>query len=353
MKFDAVVVGGGPAGAMSAYELSKNGLRVLLIEKHELPRFKLCAGCLSARIEKLLPTGWIHLIKQTIKEGILGYEGREFFTLPHSSTLAYIVDRSEFDHFLVKKALEAGAEVWDGCEFLGFNEGKRMEILTSMGKVEAEFLIGADGFYSKVAKALGYKKDKFFRSLEFFSETGLDQEVRIDVGLVERGYAWVFPNSVGIASAGKDELLEILKVYTKRLGLKESSRIHGWHIPFLEKEKDFHSGSGKVLLVGDASNCVDPLLGEGIYYALYGAVLAVRAIITNPSNPNLEYRRLSKPMIKELIYAGRIARIAYRFQKWAYMWGKKGALKAYYKLLTGEYTYKSLFFKAWLRLFLS
>ncbi|WP_333784399.1 geranylgeranyl reductase family protein [Thermocrinis sp.] len=353
MKFDAVVVGGGPAGAMSAYELSKSGLKVLLIEKSTLPRFKLCAGCLSARIEKLLPTGWTHLIKHTIKVGTLGYEGREFFTLPHSSTLAYIVDRSEFDYFLVKKALEAGAEVWDECEFLGLNKGKRIEVLTSRGKAKAEFLIGADGFYSKVAKALGYKKDKFFRSLEFFSETGLDQEVRIDIGLVERGYAWVFPNSVGIASAGKDDLLEILRNYTKRLGLKENPKIHGWHIPYLEKEGDFHSGSERILLVGDASNCVDPLLGEGIYYAVYGATLATRAILANPSDPALEYKRLCKPMLKDLIYAGRIARIAYRFQKWAYKWSKKEALRAYYKLLTGEYTYKSLFFKAWLRLFLS
>ncbi|WP_448584251.1 geranylgeranyl reductase family protein [Thermocrinis sp.] len=351
MKFDAVVVGGGPGGAMSAYELSKGGLKVLLIEKKHLPRFKLCAGCLSARIEKLLPEGWKHLIKHTIKVGTLGYEGREFFTLPYPSALAYIVERSEFDHFLVKKALEAGAEVWDGCEFLGFNRGKAIEVLTSRGKVEAEFLIGADGFYSKVAKALGYKKDRFFRSLEFFSETGLDQEVRIDIGLVEKGYAWVFPNSVGIASAGTDELLNILRVYTKRLGLKEKPKIHGWHIPFLEREKDFHKGVGNILLVGDASNCVDPLLGEGIYYAVYGAALATKAILTNPSNPALEYEKLSKPMIRELIYAGRIARIAYRFQRWAYRWGKRGALRAYYKLLTGEYTYRSLFFKAWLRLF--
>jgi hypothetical protein len=63
-----------------------------------------------------------------------------------------------------------------------------------------------------------------------------------------------------------------------------------------------------------------------------------------------EYFRLSKPMIEELVYAGRIAKIAYRFQRFSYHWGKKGALKAYYRLLRGEESYKKLFFKAWLHL---
>ncbi|WP_448587552.1 geranylgeranyl reductase family protein [Thermocrinis sp.] len=349
MRFDAVVVGAGPAGAMTAHELSKNGLKVLLVEKEKLPRFKLCAGCLSARIEKLLPWRWDHLVKHIITFGTLGYEGEESFTLPSSRPLAYIVQRSQFDHFLVEKAVEAGAELWERCEFLGLEMGNPISISTSKGKVEADFLIGADGFYSKVAKALGYKKDKFFRSLEFLSETGLERGVRIDIGLVQRGYAWVFPTSVGVTSSGKENLLEVLKNYAKRLGLKET-RIHGWHIPFVEREEDFQCGKGRVLLVGDASNAVDPLLGEGIYYGILGALLVSKAILNNPLNPSWEYRQLSKPTIKELVYAGRIARIAYPFQRFAYRWGKKGALRAYYRLLTGEATYKSLFFKAWLKL---
>jgi len=233
---------------------------------------------------------------------------------------------------------------------LGFEEGKRLKVLTDRGSIETEFLVGADGFYSKVAKSLGYKKDKFFRSLEFLSETGFEHEVRIDIGLVERGYAWAFPTSVGVASTGRENLLEVLKAYAKRLGIKSSSKVKGWHIPFVERAEDFHSGRGRVLLVGDASNSVDPLLGEGIYYAIYGANMVAKAILKNPTNPNSEYLKLSKPIIKELIYAGRIAGIAYRFQRFAYGLGKKGALKSYYKLLTGETTYRSMFFKGWLNL---
>jgi flavin-dependent dehydrogenase len=152
-------------------------------------------------------------------------------------------------------------------------------------------------------------------------------------GLWKRGYAWVFPTNVGIASTGKENLLELLRDYSTKLGLKVEGKVYGWHIPYLENKKDFHAGRGRILLVGDASNSVDPLLGEGIYYALWGAKNAVRAILNCPNNPVEEYFRLSKPMIEELVYAGRIAKIAYRFQRFSYNWGKKGALKAYYRLL--------------------
>jgi geranylgeranyl reductase family protein len=350
MNFDAVVVGAGPGGAFSAYWLAKNGLKVLLLEKKRLPRFKLCGGCLSARVVSLLPEGWQGLIKAAIREGTLGYRGEESFSLPSEKPLAYIVDRAEFDYFLVQKAQQVGVELWQECELLGFEEGERIKVYTSKGEVEADFLIGADGFYSKTAYLLGYKKKKFFRSLEFQCLTNLKEGVRIDVGLVEKGYAWVFPTNVGIASTGKENLLELLRDYSTKLGLKVEGKVYGWHIPYLENKKDFHAGRGRILLVGDASNSVDPLLGEGIYYALWGAKNAVRAILNCPNNPVEEYFRLSKPMIEELVYAGRIAKIAYRFQRFSYNWGKKGALKAYYRLLRGEERYKKLFFKAWLHL---
>jgi flavin-dependent dehydrogenase len=185
----------------------------------------------------------------------------------------------------VQKAQQVGVELWQECELLGFEEGERIKVYTSKGKVEADFLIGADGFYSKTADLLGYKKKKFFRSLEFQCLTNLKEGVRIDVGLVEKGYAWVFPTNAGITSTGKENLLELLKDYSAKLGLKVEGKVHGWHIPYLENKKDFHAGRGRILLVGDASNLVDPLSGEGIYYALWGAKNAVQAILNCPNNP--------------------------------------------------------------------
>ncbi|MCS7284145.1 MAG: geranylgeranyl reductase family protein [Hydrogenobacter thermophilus] len=350
--YDLVVVGGGPAGSSCAYHASKNGLKVLLLEKHKVPRFKLCAGCLSKRISSHLPDGWEKLVLNRIRGGVLGYSNKESFELLTDREIAYIVDRAEFDAFLLEKAQEEGVEVLQECEVLSIeaNSGK-CKVITSKGSFYADFLVGADGFYSTVAKALGYKKSKFFKSLEFFTFGDLVEKVIIDIGWVKRGYAWVFPKgdrlSVGIACREGGDLSKNLFEYAKTRGIKIDGRVYGWHIPYMERERDVFYGAGRVLLVGDAANLTDPLLGEGIYYAVLSGKLAVQAIAESPSEPLALYRELLKGLVSELVYAGKIASLGYRFQKVAYSMSKKGMLKHYYRLLTGELSYRELYIKGW------
>ncbi len=351
MLYHTIVVGCGPAGASSAYHLSKAGLKVLIVEKEKLPRFKLCAGCLSARTLRLLPEGYKGLILNTIRSGKLGYRGLQEYEVEANREVAYIVDRSEFDHFLVQKALEVGAELLID-EFIGFEkEGRQYKVYTSKGSLYTDYLIGADGFHSKTAKLLGYKKRKFFRSLELFTDGSLKDKVLIEIGWVSRGYLWVFPHgegiSVGIATTGRENLLEILKSYTlsKKINFKHPK---GWHIPFPERKEDIQIGKQRILLVGDSANMTDPLLGEGIYYALWAGELLSKAIAQNPSEPTKAYDILLRPLVEELIYAGKIANLAYRFQKVAFRMGKDYALRNFYYVLTGNKTYKDIYWKGWL-----
>ncbi|RMH08559.1 MAG: geranylgeranyl reductase family protein, partial [Aquificota bacterium] len=347
MHYDLIVVGAGPGGSSTAYWAGRLGLKVLLIEKHKLPRFKLCAGCLSKRVDPLLPQGWKELVLSPISHGLLGYKGEEYAEVYSEEPVAYIVDRASFDAFLTNCAREVGVEFMGPCEFLGFEkEGGRYKVFTSRGVFFSDFLVGADGFHSKVGKALGYKKEKFFKSLEFFTEGELEDRVVIEIGVVRRGYLWVFPRgegiSVGVASTHGEDLLGILRSYSARKGIRYAHP-KGWHIPFAEKEGDFHLGKERVLLVGDAANMTDPLLGEGIYYALWGGKLLAQAIKEDPSNPVKLYSKLLKPIKEELLYAGKIARLAYSFQRTAFKMGKGHALKSFFKLLEGEKTYKSLY----------
>lgn len=348
-KYDVVVVGSGPAGSSAARYLSQKGAKVLVIEKEKLPRFKLCGGALSSRIAPYLPEGFKGKVLNTINRGILGFRG-ERFVEKENSQMAYIIDRAEFDEFLVESSK---AEVWEETEFLGFSENGKIEVQTSKGKVWADFLIGSDGFYSRVAKILGYKKTKFYRSIEFLCEGVMDfDSVIVELGLVERGYLWVFPKgeflNVGIASTGKENLLKIVKDYLRKqklISVDSEEKPKGWFIPFAEGEKDLHLGRGRVLLVGDAGNFVDPLLGEGIYYAWLSGMKAAESIVQNPQNPLETYKNLVKPIGREFYYAGKIAKLAYRFQKVAYRMGAGTSLEHYTELLKGKTTYEELYKK--------
>ncbi|MCX7990041.1 MAG: geranylgeranyl reductase family protein [Aquificaceae bacterium] len=351
MKFDVAVVGAGPAGASCAYHLSGSGLRVLLLERERLPRFKLCAGCLSARTLRLLPEGYEGLLINRIRSGRLGFRALEEVRVEAEEDIAYIVDRRFFDHFLVKKAQEKGVELVE-AEFLGFeDEGGGYKVFSSKGSFRTEFVVGADGVRSRTAKLLGFKRKSSYRSLEFFTEGRLEEEVLIEIGWVKRGYLWLFPKgdgvSLGVATTGEEDLLKILGAYSSLRGLKYRHP-KGWHIPFLEKEGDITLGKGRVLLVGDAAGMADPLLGEGIYYALLAGKLLSEAVLKEPSEPLRAYRRLLNPLLEELLYAGKIARLAYSFQRVAYKMGKGYALRSFYRVLKGEENYKDLYRRGWL-----
>jgi len=352
MRYDAVVVGGGPAGASVARELSLKGVRVLLLEKERLPRFKLCGGCLSARTSKLLPPGWEREVLNEIRGGVLGFRGKEFIEKTARRAVAYIIDRGSFDYFLVGHGVKSGAEVWEGVEVVGFEGEGPFRVETTKGTLWADFLVGADGFYTKVGKTLGYRKRAYFRSVEFWTKGELGDRVLIDIGVVGRGYAWVFPKgdilSVGVATTGKENLGSVLRAYASEhryLRLEVPGGMRGWMIPFSRGEKDLHLGRGRVLLVGDAASLVDPLLGEGIYYALLSGKLAADSILTGGDDPARVYRRrVCERILPELAYAHKIGRLAYTFQRVAFRMGNY-SLERFFELLRGEKTYKDLYVK--------
>ena len=153
--YDALVVGMGPAGAVAAYELSRAGLSVLALERHIHPRYKVCGGGLSIRIEQLLDPGFKSVVEETIFGFQFLYRGQESITIESSSPIAYMVMRDRFDHHLVQQARRVGTEIHEGEQPQSLRHvPDGVEVTTDRGCYHAKVLIGADGANSQVARHL-------------------------------------------------------------------------------------------------------------------------------------------------------------------------------------------------------
>ena len=304
--YDVVIIGGGPAGSTSGYILSKAGLKVVIVDKSRFPRQKLCAGLLTQKTGHLINFLFHESVDSLRKKGIINFESSycEVFSrnrcivkIHHRSRPFYYVDRSVYDNFFLQKAKEEGAEILEG-EIAVSVDYRKNEIVTSSGiTLRSKYIIGADGVYSRVRRELFFERrnsDLWQRGLatafEVFVERkkvrNADFYPKFFYGFVKWGYAWVFPNKdciiIGLGGLnvknGK-KLLSLFREFLSSLGLFSFSeiRVQGHAIPcgnFLRnpvRESTF--------LIGDAAGFVDPLLGEGIYYAHKSAQLASLAII--------------------------------------------------------------------------
>jgi flavin-dependent dehydrogenase len=113
-QYDAIVVGLGPAGATAAYELSRAGLSVLAIDKHTHPRYKVCGGGLSVRIEQLLDPAFKSVVEHTIFGIQFSYRGRDAVFIESPNPIAFMVMRDRFDHHLVQQARRVGTDIHEG-----------------------------------------------------------------------------------------------------------------------------------------------------------------------------------------------------------------------------------------------
>ncbi|MGC9287197.1 MAG: geranylgeranyl reductase family protein, partial [Hydrogenobaculum sp.] len=359
-RYDVIVIGGGPAGAGASYELADAGAKVLVIEKAKYPRPKLCAGCISKRSIGLFPA---FNIKNTIKGGILGFKGEKFIE-KSTDECAVIVDREEFDYFLVSKAQEKGAKLLEETTVKDIELTPTVrKVITDKGVFEADYVVGADGYHSITRKSIACKNSsrKFFIAMEVrVPKEDLkdfpEDEVLIDIGVVKRGYGWYFPQgefvNVGIATAEKEDLLNIFKAYTKNHKLfpidLSKYRIKSWFIPFISKAQELRLGRDRVFLTGDAGAIVDPLLGEGIRYAYLSGGLCARAIKLAKKDAHSLYEKFVKnTILEDIVYAGKIASIVYNIQELSFRLSQDKALYMFFELLKGEKTYKDLYRWGW------
>jgi len=369
MGYDVVIVGAGPAGAVLAYLLAKAEAQVLLLEKKVLPRYKACGGGLTKRALDSLPFEIGDVIEERVHTVKAFVQSECAFEISAQEPVLTMVMRDRFDHFLVKKSIEAGAHCHDGVVFRQVEGApETLKVETSIGPVETRFIVGADGVNSRVAKCLGLRRpSKVMNAVEaevYFRETArleaFRDSARFSFGPVPQGYAWVFPKSdhlsIGVVSRAKSlkHLKRNLFSYLEAGGFGSSTQIRALkpHLVPYAPGKNRVLSTEKGLVVGDATGFVDPITGEGISYAIREAQVASRILqgaLKDGYHRLEDYTRvLGEEIATDLACARRFAGILYGFSTLSArilraQGGKLAALQM--EVVCGRMTYRELYRK--------
>lgn len=298
VTFDAVIVGGGPAGATAAHDLASAGRSVLLLDKSG--RIKPCGGAIPPRLIEDFAIPASLLVARASSARMIAPSGRTVDMIVQGGTVG-MVDREHFDEWLRERAAKAGAERRDGLftRFLRDDDGTAViEYEPKDGgdliRVRARCVIGADGARSRVAAQTipgGGETRCVFAYHEIIrsplpGEGGFDPdrcEIYYQGHLSPDFYAWVFPHgdtaSIGVGSAQKGfSLRDAIRTLRKETGLQTAELIRKEGAPIPLKPLKRWDNGRDVILAGDAAGCVAPASGEGIYYAMLGGREAANSV---------------------------------------------------------------------------
>jgi len=332
-KYDIAIVGTGPAGSLLAYEMALAGWSVLLLEKKKLPRKKPCGGGLTQRALDLIPFDIQALIENHAYTACMRVNLQPVFSQTRPDPVVHLVMRDRLDYFFAQQAAKAGAVLKERTRFLSLSgQAGDLTLHTSSGVFHARFVVGADGVYSRVARALNLPlRYRVMPALE--AELAVPPDVHqrfagaicFDFGVIAGGYAWIFPKKDHISAGvlvrrrSANRLKPLLMKYLHQNGLLNKASIFSlrMHPIPCRPHRNNRYGEARGLVVGDATGLVDSVTGEGLYYAFKSTRIAAAALNEHPSNPHLSaarYNQLIKIEIEpEVLQADLLARLLYRW----------------------------------------
>ena len=301
MEYDVVIVGGGPAGSVTARFAAEAGANVLILERRaEVGVPVLCGEGISQRVDKwdmLEGKRWIASKMDGAKiyspDGTLVTLSKEMA----GNETGYVVYRDIFDQELARRAVKAGAKILmraEATDLLRNGEkitGLKVRQLNEEFTIEADVVVGADGVESKIGQWAGINtilKPGDLETCVQYTLTNVDHESDyceffLGKKIAPGGYVWIFPKGKDTFNVGIGILASLsepgmpLKLLNKFIAghsdLKkgEPVRLLAGAVPVanpIETVRD------NLLLVGDAARHADPITGGGLTTALEGGKIA-------------------------------------------------------------------------------
>ncbi len=322
------ILGGGPSGAFAAERLASAGVRTVVFDE-KLAWEKPCGGGLTWKAYSQYPfLQQNDTPKKIVTETNLSAPKSQPVTLALDRPLL-IYSRFDLNNLLLDRAQHAGAQIEKDRVLNIERTGSGWNLRTKTGTVDADYCILATGARnplrdfgteltaSDTMSALGYYVPGDRQKIDIQFLPGLE------------GYIWVFPRcghlSVGIC--GKGETAAALRVrlerYMAEQGIsRDGATFYSHLLPCLDTpawKRNRVAGDGW-LAVGDAAGLVDPITGEGLYYAMRSADLATQAILADTSEDiGLAYRKaLRRDFVHDLEFGSRLAN---RVFHGTFLWG--------------------------------
>jgi geranylgeranyl reductase family protein len=322
------ILGGGPSGAYAAEQLASAGVDTVLIDE-KLAWEKPCGGGLTYKAYSQYPfLSENNTPKKIIRETVLAAPKSKPVTLALDRPLL-IYSRYDLNGMLLDRAQRAGAQLEKTRVLNIERKGERWSLHTRGGAMEADYCLIATGARNPLRNVGTELTSEDAMSALGYYVPG--DRGRIDIQFLAQldGYIWVFPRcghlSVGICGKGEpaSALRARLERYMTEQGISKAGATFYSHLlPCLDTpawKRNRVSGDGW-MAIGDAAGLVDPITGEGLYYAVRSADLAAKAILSESLDlAGVAYRKLlRRDFMGDLEFGSRLAN---RVFHGSFLWG--------------------------------